>query len=48
MAEGFELYPKDLVYVAATPLANWHRAISLILPSALSGAVGAVTPATNH
>jgi polysaccharide biosynthesis/export protein len=46
MAEGFELYPKDLVYVAATPLANWHRAISLILPSALSGAVGAVTPAT--
>jgi polysaccharide biosynthesis/export protein len=46
MAEGFELNPKDLVYVAATPLANWHRAISLILPSALSGAVGAVTPAT--
>lgn len=47
MAENFELSPKDVVYVAATPLANWHRAISLILPSALSGAVGAVTPATN-
>jgi polysaccharide export outer membrane protein len=46
LAEGFELNPKDVVYVAATPLANWHRAISLILPSALSGAVGAVTPAT--
>lgn len=48
MAEGFELYPKDLVYVAATPLANWNRAISLIFPGALSSAVGAagtVTPA---
>ncbi len=45
MAEGFELSPKDVVYVAATPLANWHRAISLILPGALSSAVGAVTPA---
>lgn len=41
MAEGFELNPKDLVYVAATPLANWHRAISLIFPGALSSAVGA-------
>jgi polysaccharide biosynthesis/export protein len=48
MAENFELDPKDVVYVAATPLANWHRAISLILPSALSGAVGAVTPATGR
>jgi polysaccharide export outer membrane protein len=44
MAEGFELNPKDVVYVAATPLANWHRAVSLIFPSALSGALGAVTP----
>lgn len=44
MAEGFELYPKDVVYVAATPLANWHRAISLILPGALSSAVGASRP----
>lgn len=47
MAESFELNPKDVVFVAATPLANWNRTISLILPSALSGAVGAVTPATN-
>lgn len=45
MAEGFELAPKDVVFVAATPLANWHRAISLILPGALSSAVGAVGPA---
>jgi polysaccharide biosynthesis/export protein len=44
MAEGFELSPKDVVYVAATPLANWHRSISLILPGALSSAVGAVGP----
>jgi polysaccharide export outer membrane protein len=44
MAEGFELNAKDVVYVAATPLANWHRAVSLIFPSALSGALGAVTP----
>jgi len=44
MAEGFELSPKDVVYVAATPLANWHRAISLILPGALTSAVGAVNP----
>ncbi|WP_148415421.1 polysaccharide biosynthesis/export family protein [Noviherbaspirillum massiliense] len=48
MAEGFELDPKDVVYVAATPLANWNRVISLILPGALSGAVGAVTPMTNR
>jgi len=47
MAEGFELHPKDVVYVAAVPLANWHRTISLILPGALSSAVGAVTPVTN-
>lgn len=44
MAEGFELAPKDVVYVAATPLANWNRTISLILPSALSSAVGVLNP----
>lgn len=44
MAEGFELSPKDVVFVAATPLANWHRAISLMLPGALSSAVGAAQP----
>jgi polysaccharide biosynthesis/export protein len=42
IAEAFELSPKDLVYVAATPLTNWNRTISLIFPSALSTAVGAV------
>jgi polysaccharide export outer membrane protein len=41
IAETFELAPKDLVYVAATPLTNWNRTISLIFPSALSTAVGA-------
>lgn len=45
MAESFELQPKDVVYVAATPLANWHRTISQILPGALSSAVGSVNPA---
>lgn len=44
LAEGFELHPKDVVYVAATPLANWHRTISQILPGALSSAVGSVAP----
>lgn len=41
MAEAFELEPRDVVYVAATPLANWHRRISLLFPGALSSAVGA-------
>lgn len=44
MAEGFELSPKDVIYVAATPLANWNRTISLILPSALSSAFGVINP----
>jgi polysaccharide export outer membrane protein len=44
MAEGFELSPKDLVYVAASPLANWHRGLSLLFPGALSSAVGVVKP----
>jgi polysaccharide export outer membrane protein len=44
MAESFELDPKDLVYVAATPLANWHRTISQIFPGALSSAVSAMSP----
>lgn len=41
IAELFELDAKDLVYVAATPLTNWHRTISLLFPNALSTAVGA-------
>lgn len=42
MAEEFMLAPKDVVFVAASPLANWHRTISSLLPGALSSAVGAV------
>jgi polysaccharide export outer membrane protein len=41
LAEGFELEPKDVIYVAATPLTNWHRTISAIFPGALSSAVSA-------
>jgi polysaccharide export outer membrane protein len=40
IAEGFELHPKDLVYVAATALTNWHRTISLLFPGELSQAAG--------
>ncbi|MDL2354104.1 MAG: polysaccharide biosynthesis/export family protein [Pseudomonadota bacterium] len=43
MAEGFELAPKDVVYVAASPLANWHRNLSLLIPGALTSAVGVTT-----
>ena len=44
MAEGFELHPKDVVYVAASPLANWHRNLSLLIPGALTSAVGVTKP----
>jgi polysaccharide export outer membrane protein len=44
MAESFELHPKDLVYVAASPLANWHRNLSMIFPGALTQAVGVSRP----
>ena len=40
MAEGFELNPKDLVYVAPTGLANWHRTLSMLIPGALTSSVG--------
>lgn len=40
MAETFELRPKDVVYVAASPLANWNRHLSLLFPGALTNAVG--------
>jgi polysaccharide export outer membrane protein len=43
LAEGFELQPKDVVYVAASPLANWHRKLSLLIPGALTSAVGVAT-----
>ncbi|MDR2852220.1 MAG: polysaccharide biosynthesis/export family protein [Burkholderiaceae bacterium] len=34
MAEGFELKPRDVVYVDPTGLVRWNRVVSLILPSA--------------
>jgi polysaccharide export outer membrane protein len=43
MAEGFELSPKDIIYVAASPLANWNRNLSLLIPGALTSAVGVTT-----
>ncbi|OON63434.1 hypothetical protein B0920_08695 [Massilia sp. KIM] len=43
MAESFELKPKDVVYVAASPLANWNRHLSLLFPGALTSAVGVTT-----
>jgi polysaccharide export outer membrane protein len=43
MAEAFELQPKDIVYVAATPMANWNRTLSLLIPGALTSAVSATT-----
>jgi polysaccharide export outer membrane protein len=44
MAEGFELEPRDVVYVAATPLTNWNRTISAMIPGSLPTAVIATTP----
>ncbi|MES2016977.1 MAG: polysaccharide biosynthesis/export family protein [Pseudomonadota bacterium] len=44
MAESFELSPKDLVYVAASPLANWHRNLSMIFPGALTQALSVARP----
>jgi polysaccharide export outer membrane protein len=43
MAEAFELQPKDIVYVAASPMANWNRTLSLLIPGALTSAVSATT-----
>ena len=34
LAEGFELKPRDVVFVDPVPLVLWNRVISLILPSA--------------
>lgn len=44
MAEGFELAPRDVVYVAASPLANWNRGLSLLLPGALTSAATVARP----
>jgi polysaccharide export outer membrane protein len=38
LAEEFELEPKDMIYVAATPLANWYRTISQLVPGSLPAA----------
>jgi polysaccharide biosynthesis/export protein len=38
LAEGFELNPKDVVYVDASGLARYNRIISLILPTAATAA----------
>jgi len=43
MAESFELRPKDVVYVAASGLANWNRHLSMLFPGALTQAVGVTT-----
>ena len=34
MTQGFELKPKDVVFVDPVPLVRWNRVISLVLPSA--------------
>ena len=43
LAESFQLAPKDLVYVAANPLVNWHRNLSMLFPGALTQAMNATT-----
>jgi polysaccharide biosynthesis/export protein len=34
MADGFDLRPKDVVYVDPVPLVQWNRVLNLILPTA--------------
>ena len=38
LAEGFQLRPRDVVYVDPAPIVRWNRVISMLLPSA-----GAIT-----
>lgn len=39
LADGFELKPRDVVYVDPVPLVRWNRVINLILPSASAAIV---------
>lgn len=39
LAEGFQLKPRDVVYIDPVPLVNWNRIVTLILPSAQTLAV---------
>lgn len=40
LADGFELKPRDVVYIDPVPLVQWNRIITLILPSAQVVGVG--------
>lgn len=44
LAEGFELEPKDIIYVAATPLTNWYRTISQLFPGGMPSAAALMPP----
>jgi polysaccharide biosynthesis/export protein len=45
LADGFELRPRDVVYVDPVPLVRWNRILNLVLPSA--AAVQTVTNVSN-
>ena len=44
LAEGFELEPKDIIYVGATPLTNWYRTISQLFPGGMPSAASLIPP----